>query len=321
MEITSKTIFFTVFLLLGLQLLWLVKELLFSLLIAFIIMSAFNPWVTALNKKKIPRSLSAIVIFLILIFAIGYLFSWIIPPIAKETTLLFQNLPLLIRNINPELSKYVATDYLTKNIPNLTGNAFNVVKSVFSNLIFFVSTLFFSLYLLIEESALKKLISKFIVKEDADRLTVLVDKAENRMRAWFWGEAVLMVVIGTLTFIGLSLIGVKYALPLAIIAGLLEIVPILGPVLSAIPAFIVASAQSYFLGGASVALYFIIQQTENQLVVPMVMKKAVGLNPIMTLAALIIGGKLLGVVGVLLAIPITLLIEVVLTEFYSPSRR
>ena len=321
MEITSKTIFFTVFLLLGLQLLWLVKELLFSLLIAFIIMSAFNPWVTALNKWKIPRSLSAVVIFLILIFAIGYLFSWIIPPIAKETTLLFQNLPFLIRNINPELSKYVATDYLTKNIPNLTGNAFNVVRSVFSNLIFFVSTLFFSLYLLIEESALKKLISKFVVKEDADRLTTLVDRAENRMRAWFWGEAVLMVVIGTLTFIGLSLIGVKYALPLAIIAGLLEIVPILGPVLSAIPALIVASAQTYFLGGATVALYFIIQQTENQLVVPLVMKKAVGLNPIMTLAALIIGGKLLGVLGVLLAIPITLLVEVVLTEFYAPRRR
>src|SRR4030042_4710135 len=101
-----------------------------------------------------------------------------------------------------------------------------------------------------------------------------------------------MLAIWILTFIGLSLIGVRYALPLAIIAGLLEIVPILGPILSAIPAFIVASASSYFLGLATIALYFIVQQIENQIIVPLVMKKAVGLNPIVTLTALIIGGTL-----------------------------
>lgn len=317
MEITPRTIVFAVFLLLGLQLLWMVKEVLFSLLIAFIIMSAFNPWVTALNKKRIPRSLSAIVIFIVLIFSISYLFSWIIPLVVHETTQLLQNLPYFLRDINPYLSQYLATDSLSKNIPNITGNAFSVLRTVFSNVIFLISTLFFSLYLLIEENALKKLILRFIVKEDADKLISVVEKAENRMRAWFWGEAVLMVLIGVLTFIGLSLIGIKYALPLAIIAGLLEIVPILGPVLSAVPTFIVAAAQSYFLGWATIALYFIIQQAENQIIVPFVMKKAVGLNPIVTLAALIIGGKLLGFLGVLLAIPITLLIEVVVMELYS----
>lgn len=316
-EISSRTIVFTIAFLLALQLLWVVKELIFSLLIAFILMSALNPLVASLNKKRIPRGISAIVILVALVFSLGYFFSWIIPPIAHETTLLFQNLPSLIENINPDLSQYLAFDYLEKNIPNLTGNALVFLRAVFSNLILVISILFFSLYLLIEEDVIKKFILRFVSKKNAGRVIDTINKVEKRMRSWFWGEAILMLAIGTLTFIGLSLIGVKYALPLAIIAGLLEVVPILGPILSAVPAFIVASAESYFLGMATIALYFIIQQSENQIIVPLVMKRAVGLNPIATLAALIVGGKLLGFLGLLLAIPITLLIEVVVTEFFS----
>lgn len=315
-EISSRTIVFTIAFLLLLQLLWVVKELIFSLLIAFILMSALNPWVTALNKKRVPRGLSAAIIFIALLLSLAYFFSWIIPPIVYETTLLFQNLPSLVKNINPNLSQYVALDYFEKNIPNLTGNALIFLRAVFSNLVLVISILFFSLYLLIEEDAIKKFILRFVSKRNGVRVITTINKVERRMRSWFWGEAVLMLSISTLTFIGLSLIGVRYALPLAIIAGLLEIVPILGPVLSAVPAFIVASAESYFLGLATIALYFVIQQAENQILVPLVMKRAVGLSPITTLAALIIGGKLLGFLGILLAIPITLLIEVIATEFF-----
>jgi predicted PurR-regulated permease PerM len=316
-EISSRTIVFAVFLLLGLQLLWIVKELIFSLLIAFILMSAFNPWITALKKRRIPRGISAVVIFVTLIFTIGYFFSWIIPPIVQETTLLFLNLPSLARNINPDISQYFALENLNRNLPSITNNAFFFLREVFSNVIFVISTLFFSLYLLIEEDVIKKFIVRFARKNHANKVIELINKAEKRMRSWFWGQAILMLVIGTLTFIGLSLIGVKYALPLAIMAGLFEVVPILGPILSAIPAFLVAAGSSYFLGLATVALYFIIQQVENQIIVPLVMRKAVGLNPIVTLTALIVGGKLLGFLGVVLAIPLTLLVEVVVTEFYS----
>jgi len=93
---------------------------------------------------------------------------------------------------------------------------------------------------------------------------------------------------------------------------LLEIVPNIGPTLSAVPAILIGLSQSYFLGAANLALYVAIQQFENHLIVPLVMKKATGLNPIVTLSALIIGGKLAGTLGVVLAIPTTLFIETVL---------
>jgi len=125
-----------------------------------------------------------------------------------------------------------------------------------------------------------------------------------------------MIIIGVLTYIGLTLLNIKYALALSLIAGLLEIVPVLGPVLSSIPAIIIGLSDSMFSGLAVIALYFVIQQAENQIIVPYVMKKAVGLNPIIILSALIIGGRVGGVLGILLAIPITLFVESVLIEYF-----
>ena len=119
----------------------------------------------------------------------------------------------------------------------------------------------------------------------------------------------LMTSIGLLTYIGLSILGVPFALSLAFLAGLLEIVPIIGPIMSAIPAFIVASSASSFLGLGTLVLYLIIQQLENNLIVPYIMNKAVGIHPITTLIALSIGGTLGGILGAILAVPVALIIE------------
>ena len=101
---------------------------------------------------------------------------------------------------------------------------------------------------------------------------------------------------------------------MALFAGLLEIVPVLGPTISAIPAVLVTLSDSYFAALTVVALYVVIQQLENQVFVPLIMRKVVGLNPIVTLAALIVGGKLAGFFGVMLAIPTTLFLETVFME-------
>jgi predicted PurR-regulated permease PerM len=116
-----------------------------------------------------------------------------------------------------------------------------------------------------------------------------------------------MFIIGLATYIGLMLLGIDYALSLALIAGLLEIVPVLGPLIAAVPALIVASAISPWATVTVVILYALIQQAENNLIVPKVMGRAVGFSPLVILIILLVGGKLLGVLGALLAIPITLM--------------
>jgi predicted PurR-regulated permease PerM len=191
---------------------------------------------------------------------------------------------------------------------------------LFSNTLFVIATLFFGLYFLIEENLVDKFLHRYISQERADRLSETLAKAELRMSSWFWGELTLMTVVGVLTYIGLLIIGVKYALPLAVLAGLLEVVPNIGPTISAVPTIIIGFGTSYFTGFSALALAIIVQQLENNLIVPMIMKRAVGLNPILTLLALLLGGRLGGVLGMLLAIPMVLFIETIVQEYLHPMQ-
>jgi len=313
-EISAKTIIFTVFFLLLIKLLWLVRDLLFSLFIAFIIMSATKPVVNALERKKIPRGLALLIVFSMLIMFIGLVIFWIVPPLIFETGALIRTAPSLIENINPALFGYLNINSFSQYLPNLTNQIFVLIKNIFSNAVFLISTIFFSFYFVIEEDFIKKLLIKFFEEKQASQVAEIFNEVEKRMGAWFWGELILMTVVGFFTLIGLSLMGVKYALPLAIIAGILEIVPNLGPIMSAVPSFLVALTQSYFLAFSTIALYFLVQQLENNLIVPLVMKRAVGLSPIITLIALLIGGRIGGFLGILLAIPITVFIETIVME-------
>lgn len=316
-EISAKTIVFTVLFLLFLNLLWVVRELIFSFFIAFMVMSALNPLVSFFERKRIPRALTTLISFIAIISLISYIFYGVIPPVVKETTLLFKNLPRIIERIVPDSSVILENEFFTRSIPNITSNTFQFLKNVVTNVIFVISTIFFSFYFLIEENVLRKFFTSFFDKTTAVKALNILDKTERRLRSWFWGQLILMLVIGVITFIGLTLLNVRYALSLSLIAGLLEAVPILGPIISTIPAFIIATSDSTFLGVAVIALFFVIQQIENQVLVPFIMRRAVGLNPIVTLTALIVGAKVGGVLGILIAIPVTLFIESIVVGYIN----
>lgn len=313
-EISSKTIVFTVFFLLSLVLLWQIKDLIFSLFIAFIIAGALKPAVDFLEKRKLPRLIVSTIIYFLFIFVIFNLFSLVIPPLVKEIVFLFKNLPSIIKNI-PQISSYIDISLLTKNIPNLANDIIGFIKGIFSNAIFITSTLFFGFYLLIDKNFIEEILGNFYEEADAKKIAHMINQGQKRAGVWFWGEVILMTAVGILTYIGLVAIGMKYAVALAVLAGLLEIIPTLGPIISAIPAALIGFSHSYVLGLYNIALYFIVQQLENNLIVPVIMKKIVGVHPIVTLMALIIGGKLAGVLGVLLAVPTTIFIETLLIEW------
>ena len=319
-EISSRTIIFTVFFLLLLKFLWLVQDVIFSLFIAFIIMSALKPYVSFLEKNKLPRFLAA---FLVYLFFLTFFFSilfLIFPPLIVESTLLLRALPSIFEQFAPNAMSLLNLDSLFQYLPNIANQFFDIVSGIFSNAVFFITTLFFGFYFLLEENVIRKIISRFFSEEKAMTASIVFDKAEKRLNAWFWGEITLMTVVGLLTFVGLNLIGIRYALALAVLAGLLEAIPNLGPTLSSVPAILLGFSTSPIMGFAALALYFIVQQLENNLIVPVVMKRAVGLNPIITLMALLIGGKLGGVMGVLLAIPITVFLETILIEIVNAPK-
>lgn len=319
-EITPKTIIFIIAVLLTLKFIWIIRDLVFSLFIAFIIVSALKPVVESLVKKGTPRLLASILVFFLFLFVIVNVFAIILPPLLGEISHLLRTLPHILKTISYSFPLSIQIETITQYIPNITTQAFDVLKGIFSNAVFVMSTIFFSFYLLLEDNILQKSLTKYFDVSISTPIINVIQAAEKRMNAWFWGEIILMTVIGVMTFIGLNLIGMRYTLALSVLAGLLEVIPNIGPITSLIPAFLIGISESYFLGFTTVALYFIIQQLENHLIVPIVMKRAVGLSPLVTLIALIIGGKLAGVFGVLLSVPTTLFLETVLVEYMKMKK-
>lgn len=319
-EVSAKTIIFTAVFILFLLLIWAVKDLILSLFIAFIIMSAVKPLVNYFERKHLPRRLVVAIVYVLLFVLFGFTASWVIPPLAVETALLGRQLPHMLAELNPAMLEYFNIGSLSQYAPNLTNQVINIIRSVFSNVMFAATTLVFSVYFTLEEGFMRKILVQFFEEKDVVKISTIFEKTERRLGSWLLGELLLMFIVGLLTYIGLTLIGVKYALPLSIIAGLLEIVPNIGPIISTVPALIVGIAQSYFLGFATIALYFIVQQLENHIIVPLVMRRVIGLNPIVTLIAFIVGGQLFGVLGVLLSIPFTLFMETVLLELLKTKQ-
>ena len=316
-EISSKTIIFTIGFILLLGVIWLIKDLIFSLFIAFIIAGALRQPVDFLEKKKIHRSIASFVIYFIFVSMIFYLFVLIIPPLVGEIIVLFKNLPLIVNKVSPVFSTNSNLNFLSSNIPSLANETINLIKSAFSNVIFVTSTLFFGFYFILEKNIVSRLLGNFFDDVELNRINLIAERAQKRMSSWFWGEIILMIVVGTMTYIGLNIIGMKYALALAVLAGLLEVVPNLGPITSSIPAILIGFSYSPVLGFYCAILYLVVQQLENNLIVPVIMKKVTGLHPIVTLVVMVVGGKLAGIMGVLLAIPLTIFIETLLIESHA----
>lgn len=319
-EISSRTIVFTVFFLLALGLLWQIKDLIFSLLIAFIIAGALRGVVDLLTRIRLPRMVASIAVYIFFVSGFFYIFTLIIPPLTGELTVLFKSLPQIVDVGLPSVGSYINFDFLSQNLPGLTNQTIEFIKGLFGNAIFITSTLFFGFYFLLEKNLAEKLLGDLFEDIEVKRIALIAERAQKRMSSWFWGEVALMFVVGILTYVGLTIFGIKYALALAVLAGLLEVIPTLGPIISAIPAVLIGASQSPVLGISMVILYFVVQQLENNLVVPFIMKKVTGLHPITILIALIIGGKLAGILGVILAVPTTLLLETVIVEWQKLSR-
>lgn len=320
-EISKRSIAFAILFPLGLYFLWIIRELLFSLLIAFIIMSALKPLAGYLQRKGLPRQPAIFLVFFAFVLVFISLVSLIVPPIFSETAAFFKNFPALEHKLSPQIRQYIDLSSFFQYVPSVTNNIFSIIGNVFSNFLFIITTLFFSLYFLLEASIIRRFFGEVFNEEDLKHYEEIVFHVETRLTSWFWGQIILMMIIGLMSYIGLTLLGVKYAVPLAVLAGLLEAVPTLGPILSAIPAILIGFAESVLSGFSILALYFIIQQAENTLIVPLVMKRATGISPILILISLFIGGKIGGVLGVLLSIPILIVVEIVVKEVIEHYRR
>lgn len=319
-EISHRTIIFTVFFLILLWFLYQIRQILIALFVSVVLMAALNPLIDRLERLKFPRVLAILLIYIFIFSIFGVILAGVIPPLVDQTSTLISRLPEYAQTLGlPELDQNVIASQI-KQLGSLPANILKITVSVFSNLVAVFTLMVITFYLLLERKNLDRYLLVLFGPDKEERAQNFVDEVERRLGGWVRAQATLMVIIGVMSYLGLRLLGIDFALPLALLAGVLEIIPNIGPTISAIPAVLAGLAISPMMAMAVAALYFLIQQVENAVIVPKVMQRETGVNPLITIISLIIGFKLAGVVGAVLAIPIVLLIQIVASEIFGSKR-
>lgn len=300
-------------------------------------MASIKPSALFFTKKlRFPESLSVIVVYLLIILIVSILIYFVSRPLSVEIAKLGENAPSLISNIVDRLpflqgkidtssSGALFRDLLTtisrefSNLGSAVENALSFTVSAFGAIVEVITVIIVSIYLFLDrEKILDYIIYAF--KFDRKNFYHAYSKIETQLGAWVRGQLFLGFIVGFFTWLGLVILDIRFAVPLGVLAGILEVVPIIGPIITGVILTVIGFSIDPVKGLLSLGLSILIQQLENHILVPNVMKKAVGLSPVITIISILIGSKLLGILGAIIAVPLAAMIAV-LVETYLENRK
>jgi predicted PurR-regulated permease PerM len=330
-NITLGSLFKAVLVLILLYFFYLIRDILLLLFVSLILASALDPLVDRLQEKKVPRGISVMFIYLILLSLIAFILITIVPPITQEIGDLAKNFPDYLERVSSSFSSFndysakygigqnigTGLDFINSNLQSATGGVLSTVSGFFGGIVSFFLVMVLTFYMVVEENAIKKLVWSIAPVEHQPYIMQLINRMQKKIGLWLRGQLILSFFIFILSYVGLLILGVKYALVLALIAGLTEFVPYLGPMIGAIPAVFLALTQSPLLAMFVAILYYVIQLTENNILVPKVMQKTVGLNPIISITVLLVGFQIAGIAGAILSIPVATAASILLGDLFA----
>jgi predicted PurR-regulated permease PerM len=299
---------------LGLYVLFLIKDILVWVLFALVISILFNPAINFFERKRVPRTIATIFIYVAAFAILSALFYWTIPIFAFEIqqfTMLFpqyfEKLAPPLRGLGLEAFENFETftqtiqDWLTRASSSIFGAVVAIFGGIFSTVTIFAIAIFFS----IEAKDVKKTIQLLSSQKREEYFLSLWERCQNRTAAWFGTRILSSLFVGLLTYLTLESFGIKYSFVLALFSGVMDIIPVLGPIVAGILVIILVSLDSLTKAFFILIAVLLIQQIEGNILTPFLTKKMVGLPAVLVLISLLIGGELWGVLGAFLAIPLT----------------
>ena len=310
----SRNQFVAGLLLVGLiMLLYQLKEILLVIFVAYIIVASLNPFVDYLRKRGVPKTIAVLLTFFVTLILVVILIAPLVPFFVSQIQQLAKSFPSYLHQAASAIGLQLDIREIGRLVtPQQLGeNAFALAGGVFGGFFTIVSTIAISFYLLLAYDKAKKNVAGLFPRHHQEKALGIIDQVNSKLGAWLQGQFLLSLSIGLITWVTLMLLGLPFALPLAVLAGLFEIIPTVGPIISAVPAVIVALTISPNMAIIIIVAYILIQTVENHLLVPRIMSRAVGLNPVIVIIGVIVGSKLLGIPGALLSVPFISLLVLV----------
>jgi predicted PurR-regulated permease PerM len=313
---------------------YLVRDVLLLLYVSGLLAVGFSPIVRLIERQKVlpiesprfPRWLAILILYLAILGSLALVVALVAPPLVDQAQQLWSAKDEMFDKAQDFLiSKGLLRERLTlqeavERAPGSGGQAigrtiFSAVIGVAGGIVGLLTILILTFYLLVDAGSLRRLLLQLFPPRDRARVDAMARAITTKVSAWLGGQLLLGGIIGATSAIGLWLLGVPYFYVLALISGIGEMIPIVGPVLAAIPAVAVAATVSLKKVLLVVIFFVVQQQIENHVLVPKVMSRQVGLSAVMVIASLLIGGKLLGILGALLAVPTAAILQVLFTEW------
>ncbi|MBC7877302.1 MAG: AI-2E family transporter [Anaerolineales bacterium] len=317
----------------GFLLVYRFRTLIIILFIGVVFSIAIAPIVDWLTQHRLPRWVSVILIYLTLLGVFTSLISWAVPQVIQHSTTTFplienyyqslraslsNSFDPLIRELGWQLSPSFTIEPITDapiaetNTLDGMAPALDVIKATINGILVLIVILLFSFYWTVEGEHVILALLLIMPNEKRESMRHAIDEIRTRVGGYIRGQGFLAAIIAIAAFIAYMIIGLPSPLSLALFAGAMELIPLLGPMLGAIPAILIAlttdPSKIIWVIGATALIQFL----ENNVLLPRIMHKTVGVNPLITLLSMFAFGSLFGFIGLLLAIPITVVIQIVI---------
>jgi predicted PurR-regulated permease PerM len=308
-----------------------IKTVLLVLYVAGLLAVGFSPVIhrferefRQLTRRTLPRWVAIVLLYLILSIAVAFVVTIVMRPFLRQVQALWQELPRYFDMAQDALQRagllserWTSADVIAQ-LPNpgvAVAQVAGALKGVFGVVGMIVTVLILPAYLLLEADSLAANFLKLFPRDRRPQVARVMTTVTAKVGAWLSGQLLLSAIIGTSAAIGLWALGVPYFYVFAVLSAVGEMVPVIGPIVSSIPAVLVGFSVSVHTG-AFVAIYFIVQQfLENHFIVPRVMQQQVGVSAVTVIVALLVGTELLGFAGALLAVPTAAIVQVLVKEY------
>lgn len=324
-----------------------IADIIVILFVSILFSAALDPTVDTLERYRIPRSVSVIGIFILMLGLLGFFISQLIPLVASQIIELARNLGDIINNLGSGESDFIFAEtlqglfndaigsnntdlilqQLTENLEalgaqlqSIAGDTFEVIKSVFNGVLNFFLVLILTFFLVVDEKSVDEFFLSLFPSKHGSYIVEKTEAVKKKVGQWLRGQVILMFILFAVSWVVYTILGLDYALTLAMLAGIAELVPVVGVFMAAIPALLVAFNQSPWLLLWTLIAIIVIQQIEGNVLVPVVMKKVIGLSPIIIILAMLVGFKILGILGAIIAVPVATTLSIFVLDYSAKKK-